>query len=773
MSSNSWPADFAPGSRWRGWARLILGWAAIIGLVAFALARVDWSRASAPRLRWSWLLAALALQSLYQLAYVWLWQRVTVAHHTAVPFWRTLSLWGLSLAGKYTPVPGGMYALRTWAYATRAQASIAPVALSCYEEGWLSSYSGILVAIAAAALADLPWLRARVELIAIALVLCAAPIAFPKAVGRTVRRIFGRRWPTITQNLPEPLGARKLALFLAGYCCGWLLLGTVLTALGHALDGTQHLSWGSATASYAGAGVLGIVAVFVPSGLGVRDAALAASLAMWMGATAATWLSVAARVVALTSEAIFMIFGWSIESRGLRARRAGGVATSHPVERVVNEGLCVGCGMCAGSSAQATIHLQFSPQHDQFVPVVEENRRVAGIDPGLVCPGAGVDMPSLSMQVYGRLPEDPTLGIYERLRVCYASDEPVRRRAASGGVVPAVLAHLFDADAIDAAYCLVTDSGPYDMRARILRSPEDIGRIHGSVYQPFDFGCELRTLLDGNERFAFVGLPCQIAGLEEVKRRRPEIAARHILSIGLFCGGVNRFGGIQYYLQRYGVALSDVLRIEYRVGDWPGRIHVRLRDGSEREILRIQGNSRMRILRYMAAFQGYWMLKRCRICPDQIADFADIALGDPHLPEYRRRGGAGYSLVITRSRRGEQVIRQLVARGSLIEEPCDRAQVIASQGYTLDNRRHAMAYVRVARWLGEATPLLNVYPQLTRCGFRHYKYALVDLLKIKLRRVRWLKPLYVPIQMFEYVFITLYPSLIVRRLKRLVTNKGN
>ncbi len=84
-----------------------------------------------------------------------------------------------------------------------------------------------------------------------------------------------------------------------------------------------------------------------------------------------------------------------------------------------------------------------------------------------------------------------------------------------------------------------------------------------------------------------------------------------------------------------------------------------------------------------------------------------------------------------------------------------------------------MAYVRVARWLGEATPLLNVYPQLTRCGFRHYKYALVDLLKIKLRRVRWLKPLYVPIQMFEYVFITLYPSLIVRRLKRLVTNKGN
>jgi coenzyme F420 hydrogenase subunit beta len=426
-----------------------------------------------------------------------------------------------------------------------------------------------------------------------------------------------------------------------------------------------------------------------------------------------------------------------------------------------------------GSSSKSIILLQFDSRHDQFVPVIQDTGGAADVDPKVVCPGAGIDMPALSMQVYGRLPEDQLLGIYERLRICWATSETIRQRAASGGVVPAVLAQLFETGAIDAAYCLVTDGGPYEACARILRSAEDIGRLHGSVYHPFDFGRELRALFDGKERFAFVGLPCQIAGLEEVKRQRPDIAARHVMSIGLFCGGINRFGGIQHYLSRYGVSLGEVLHIDYRSGPWPGGIHVQLRDGSKREIPRIRGNSRIGILRYMVAFQGYWMLKRCRICPDQVADFADIAVGDPHLPEYRSRGGAGFSIVVTRSPRGEQMVHQLVASGKLKEEPCDRAQVVASQGYTLDNRRHAAAYVRVARLLGEAAPRLNVYPAFARgSNFRHYKYALVDLLKIKLRRVRWLRPLYVPVQVFEYVFVTLCPSLMMRRLKRLVFNEG-
>src|SRR5690606_34200632 len=117
------------------------------------------------------------------------------------------------------------------------------------------------------------------------------------------------------------------------------------------------------------------------------------------------------------------------------------------------------------------------------------------------------------------------------------------------------------------------------------------------------------------------------------------------------------------------------------------------------------------ILRYVIGFQGYWMLPRCRMCPDQISDFADISVGDPHLPRFRKLGG-GHSAVVARSERGSSWYARAVSKGVLQEESLSRDELVESQGYTLDNRRHARAYVRVARWLGMAAPRLEVYARL-------------------------------------------------------------
>jgi coenzyme F420 hydrogenase subunit beta len=431
----------------------------------------------------------------------------------------------------------------------------------------------------------------------------------------------------------------------------------------------------------------------------------------------------------------------------------------------------MGCGVCAATSREASITLRYDPSQQQFVPGV--TNWTGRHDDSLLCPGREIDMPALAESTHGVQPADYVLGTYRQLRICAATDPAVRTRASSGGVVPAVLAHLFDSKSIDVAYALVSDGGLLEARGTILRSKSDLAGIHGSVYHPSDFSAGLRSLIEGQERFAFVGLPCQIAGLEELKRRRPDLKDRHVLSIGLFCGGVNRLGGVEYYLKNWGVSLDDIEHMDYRSGDWPGQIRLRMKDGSERRFPRVQGNTRLGILRYMAAFQGYWMLKRCRICPDQISDFADIAVGDPHVPEYRRQRGPGSSILITRSPRGENFVRALIAAGRLSAEPCSRDLIVRSQGYTLDNRRHALAYARVAAWLREPSPRIVFYRQVARnVLFGHYKYAFVDLLKIRLQPATWLRPFYVILQGFEYLFVTWYPSLFMRRLKRLLFNEG-
>lgn len=439
---------------------------------------------------------------------------------------------------------------------------------------------------------------------------------------------------------------------------------------------------------------------------------------------------------------------------------------------VVAKGLCIGCGMCTAANSgrqKPMLRMEYSAKHDHAIPLVE-----AGFvedEPQVVCPGASMHMPQLSEAIYGAVPEDNWVGQHLRIRAAHSTDANVRMRSASGGVTTALLTYLFEKKAIDAVYCVVSEGQPNNRSGMILRRAEDLVAIHGSVYQPAVLGAELSALIEGVERFAFVGLPCEIAALEILKQRDARLAGRHVLSIGLFCGGINRFGGIDYYLKKFGAGLEGAVTIDYRYGAWPGNIRLVDAQGKDHEIARIRGNSRWNILRYVVGFQGYWMLPRCRMCPDQISDFADVAVGDPHLPRFRNKECLGHSAVVLRSHRGAEWYDKALADGFIADEPLEREELIESQGYTLDNRRHALAYSRVARKLGMAAPDLSTYPLFERPGFRHYKYAVVDLLKIRLRKVRLLRPIYIPIQVLEYLFITLVPRVFVNRLINVFRNK--
>lgn len=439
---------------------------------------------------------------------------------------------------------------------------------------------------------------------------------------------------------------------------------------------------------------------------------------------------------------------------------------------VVAKGLCIGCGMCTAANAgrsKPLLRMEYSPEHDHAIPVVEA--RQIDDNPEVVCPGASMHMPQLSEAVYGLVPKDNWVGQHLRIRAAHATDAELRKRSASGGVTTALLTYLFKQQAIDVVYCVVSEGSPNNRTGMILRRAEDLTAIHGSVYQPAVLGAELSTLIEGTERFAFVGLPCEIATLEMLKQKDKQLADRHVLSIGLFCGGINRFSGIDYYLKKFGTGLNGAASIDYRYDAWPGKIRLVDANGKPHEIPRIRGNSRWNILRYVVGFQGYWMLPRCRMCPDQISDFADVAVGDPHLARFRSPQGLGHSAVVLRSHRGAEWYDKALADGFIADERLEREELIESQGYTLDNRRHALAYSRVAKKLGMSAPDLATYPEFEKPKFRHYKYAAVDLLKIRLRRVRGLGPLYIPIQVFEYLFITLAPRVFVNRLVNLFRNK--
>lgn len=456
--------------------------------------------------------------------------------------------------------------------------------------------------------------------------------------------------------------------------------------------------------------------------------------------------------------------------------KAFNLSQKHPLEQIVENGLCIGCGFCHASfyssDADVKIKMAFDSKKDFVAPDVMNWN--PDKEPGdFICPGAQMDLIKLSEQVHNKIPNDYMLGVYKKLRVCYSTDEINRKESASGGVIFAVLKYLLSEGRADIIYCAEPGDGPYKAQGRVIRDIAELGNIHGSIYHPVNFGKELHSLIKGKGRFVFVGLPCQIAGLEMLKSQNSELANLHILSLGLFCGGINTFQGIAYYLRGFGIKWSDVDEISYRYGPWPGKIKVSLKSsGKEIIIPRVRENTRWKILRYAIAFQGYWMLKRCRLCFDQISDFADIAVGDPHLPKYRIQDGAGFSAVISRTDRGEKIIQELIQEGLLGEEDIDRGEVIRSQGYTLDNRRHASAYMKVVRFFGGEIPDTRVYVDADKTvSMRHYIYAVVDMMKVAMPKNKFIQVFYIPWQIFEYLFITFAPLLIIKRTIKIFRNR--
>lgn len=433
----------------------------------------------------------------------------------------------------------------------------------------------------------------------------------------------------------------------------------------------------------------------------------------------------------------------------------------------------MGCGFCQiplrRSGAGESVAIDRSDDDEIWAPRVVSPK--ASPDDLRICPGAIMDMPAIASSLFGREPPDPVAGEYRGLTAGYAADPDVRQKAASGGVTTALLMHLFETAAIGAAYC-TAGLDPRGGEGRLVRSKDDLDAAMGSHYHPVNFGAALSALAAGNDRFAFVGLPCEVAAMRQLMAHRADIAARCVVLIGLFCGGINRFSGIAAYLRHFDVATEDVAEIDYRDGLWPGRIRLVTRQGQERLVPRIMGNSRWNILRYVISFQGYWMLPRCRICPDQIADFADIAVGDPHLPRFKREASPGYSAIVARTEVGERLLDRAIVSGAVQVEPLSRDELVRSQGYTLENRRQALVYVRVARWLGFDPPAIATYRGLDAFRTWHQTvYAFVDLAKIRYRHLRWLRPFYLPIQIFEYLFLTLSPRLVLSRFKKLVSNK--
>jgi coenzyme F420 hydrogenase subunit beta len=336
------------------------------------------------------------------------------------------------------------------------------------------------------------------------------------------------------------------------------------------------------------------------------------------------------------------------------------------------------------------------------------------------CPGRQLDLYSLAQAYLGDSPDDPLLGTYRSLHVARANSEEIRQRAASGGVVTALLVHLLNENKIKGAVGVKMDRDhPWKCQGAVLRSPDEFLEAAQSKYSLVSLAALLRSARREGGPLAMVGLPCHVHGLRRLQRIG-SYRESFPLAMGIFCGFNLHPAATKHLVNKLGFGIQDVKQLEYRGGPWPGGLIIRAQDGRQRSLSK-ESYSYVNLL---------YPPRRCLACPDLTNELADLSVGDTWLREYR----GGWSTVICRSLQGEELLSEAVEAGVLSSHEITRQQLMASHGHLFAYKKEGY-FVR-RKWL--RVPLDYRVPEppvgLGRWGQQTLLLALILLLSNSLVR---------------------------------------
>lgn len=366
------------------------------------------------------------------------------------------------------------------------------------------------------------------------------------------------------------------------------------------------------------------------------------------------------------------------------------------VEKIVRTSLCSGCGLCAGIVDDDKIVMKLTeggflrPSQQAALSEAEQSEIEA------TCPGLSLSHPGTTKVAY-----DPDWGPVVSLRTGFSTDTELRQLGSSGGALSGLLLYLLDTGSVDFVVQIGMDpKDPVRNKLYESRSRDELLARAGSRYSPSAPLMTLREILKRPGRFAFVGKPCDVAGLRSYLRLHPETNDRIPFLISFFCAGLPSEAGTNVLLDELHVKREALVNFRYRGDGWPGYAKAVTKDGNVRKM--DYDTSWGTILNRHLQF-------RCKICPDGTGEFADIVCADGWYltedgePDFSENEGR--SIILSRSETGETVVQAAIESGFVKADPLDAALLPSMQPY--QKRRKQLSLSR----LGAMVVLLRPFPK--------------------------------------------------------------
>ena len=356
------------------------------------------------------------------------------------------------------------------------------------------------------------------------------------------------------------------------------------------------------------------------------------------------------------------------------------------INRILRNDLCIGCGLCSSVLGHSKCEMILNIPKGFYYPRLQKgvnDKVVQNICPGITIHGNG------NHGIWGEVVE-----IVEG----WSQDPNIRYKAASGGIVTSLAIYLLESSKVDAVLQVGVkqDSCIYN-ELQVSRCKEDVLKNAQSRYAPALTLYNIIELLDNsNEKYAFVGKPCDIAGIRNLCKEYPKYKERFKLFISIFCAGMPSYVATVKTWQMSG-RTDEPCNLKYRGDGWPGNFKATWENGETFELS--YNDSWGKILGRSIGF-------RCKICPDGIGMLADIAVGDSWgtkdgYPDFTEEEGRCF--VFVRSKKGLEILSGAKEYVEYHELPINRNQEM--QPYQYERRK--MVWWRIL-------PLYLISPHLLR-----------------------------------------------------------
>ncbi|UCC18506.1 MAG: Coenzyme F420 hydrogenase/dehydrogenase, beta subunit C-terminal domain [Promethearchaeota archaeon] len=321
-------------------------------------------------------------------------------------------------------------------------------------------------------------------------------------------------------------------------------------------------------------------------------------------------------------------------------------------DEVINNNKCCACGACIAYCESQNFNVI---EMNRYTPEFKSEKSVDNCTKCGVCYYICPQTDILIKELNDTYCIEDKIGRITKILAAKTTNNILEKIGQDGGVVSAILAHLFEKHKIDAA--IVSEfSDNFKPVPKIIFDKEDLFKSAGTRYSISPQIFPLKNLynipqniLNKNEifdidqlRIAFIGTPCQCRAVRKMKFLlvKPAHVIKYI--IGLFC-----FENFTY------TELYDILKIETNVEPtnikktWIKKnFFIQTKDNKKFEINIKTLNPAVR--------------SNCHECDEFTGRFTDISVGASGAPE-------GYSMLLIRTEKGEKVVNNMLSKG-IIEQ---------------------------------------------------------------------------------------------------------